>query len=57
MVYDLGNQYLSPKNDSISETEFILSLFNNDRTRYKKFVLDNAEHQKTLEYCKYSERW
>ena len=50
-------QYLSPKNDSISETEFILSLFNNDRTRYKKFVLDNAEHQKTLEYCKYSERW
>lgn len=49
--------YLSQKNDSISEIKFILSLFNNDKTRYKKFVLDNAEHQKTLEYCKYSERW
>lgn len=51
------NQYLTKQSDPISETGFILSLFNNDGIRYRKFVLDNAEHQRTLEYCKYSKQW
>ncbi|OGK14727.1 hypothetical protein A3C98_03410 [Candidatus Roizmanbacteria bacterium RIFCSPHIGHO2_02_FULL_37_15] len=49
--------YLYQKNDTVSETEIILSLFNNSRTRYKRFVLRNTEYQKTLEYCKYLNKW
>ena len=44
-------------NNGICEKDVILPLFGNDHKRYKKFVLDNADYQKTLEYCKYSSKW
>lgn len=47
---------LSKESTFVSEC-IVLSLFNNDKNRYKKFVIDNAEYQRTLEYCKHTERW
>jgi len=47
-------QYLHPIKNNLCDPRIILSLFNENRERYKQFVLSNAEHQKTLEYCKYS---
>lgn len=35
----------------------LLSQFNFNRERYKRFVLSNAEHQRTLEEIKYAEKW
>lgn len=37
----------------ITDFELLLDFFGGDNDRYIRFVLDNAEHQKTLEYCKY----
>jgi len=51
--YSSFSQYLKPKENNLSDQGFILSLFGEDTIRYKNFVLNNAEHQRTLEYCKY----
>lgn len=52
------NEYINPNlKKGICQKNIILSLFNNDCVRYKKFVLDNADYQRTLEYCKYSNKW
>lgn len=51
------HDYVSETKEQICETEYFISLFNNKRERYKKFVLDNAEHQKMLEYCKHTNKW
>lgn len=50
-------EYVSPSSESLSEPDYVLSIFNNDRKRYNRFVLDNAEHQKMLGYCKHTEKW
>ena len=55
--YSSFSEYISSSIDPLSESDHVLSLFENNRERYKKFVFDNAEHQKMLEYCKYSEKW
>lgn len=49
--------YVTAKNNSMVNTEPILSYFDLDRDKYKKFVLDNADYQKTLEYLKHIEKW
>lgn len=51
------SDYLHPFSNSLTEVNYLLSLFDNDTERYKRFVFDNAQHQKMLEYCKYSKRW
>lgn len=51
------HEYINSLSPKISEPNFILTLFNNNKERYKKFVLDNAYHQKMLENCKYLNRW
>lgn len=52
------NEYLNPNiNNGICEKNVILSLFDNKQEIYKKFVLDNADYQRTLEFCKYSSKW
>lgn len=48
------SEYIKNGQQTISEPEFVLQLFNNNEGRFKKFVLDNSDYQKTLEYCKYS---
>lgn len=45
-------EYLSNSSQKLSDPDFILGLFNNDKLRYKKFVFDNADYQKSLEYIK-----
>src|SRR3989344_8824203 len=47
-------EYLNPKVGNISNSEVVLKLFGGNRERYKKFVFANAEHQRTLEFVKYS---
>ncbi len=53
------HEYLNKHSSRLDLTQpkYILNLFNNNKKRYKTFVLSNAQHQKTLEYCKYSARW
>lgn len=51
------SDYASSSNIRLTEVNYLLSLFNKDKERYKRFVFDNAQHQKMLEYCKYSNRW
>ncbi len=50
-------EYVFLSNHILSDPTNVLSFFANNRERYKRFVLDNGEHQKMLEYCKYSNRW
>ena len=51
------HEYLADSSTSLAQPEYILSTFNNDKNRYRKFILENAEYQKTLEYCKYLKKW
>ncbi len=56
--YSSFSEYLSGR-DKIISSEYILKYFNNNIENYKKFVLDNAEYQKTLEAIKHVkvEKW
>lgn len=49
--------YVHGGKDNFVNKKDLLLLFNNDKKRYKRFVLSNAEHQKTLEIVKYSGKW
>jgi len=51
------SEYISNKASKLSSPDFILNLFNNDKIRYKKFVFDNADYQKSLEYIKHIDCW
>ncbi|MDP3982623.1 MAG: transposase [bacterium] len=44
--------YSSNINDLVCNTKFILSIFNDNKDSYKKFVLDNAEYQIEIEVIK-----
>ncbi|MBI3620225.1 transposase [Candidatus Roizmanbacteria bacterium] len=45
-------EYVKLTAEPLSATSEVLSLFQADRTRYKRFVLSNAEYQKRLERAK-----
>lgn len=51
------SEYLSNSKLALCDKNILLSYFNNDVERLRKFVNDNREHQRTLEYCKYSKKW
>ena len=36
---------------------WLLNYFNKDKNKYLKFVLDNADYQKSLEELKYIDKW
>lgn len=55
--YSSVNSYRTDNDLLKINTVPVLSYFNNDRERYKKFILDNAEDQKTREMVKYTKRW
>lgn len=55
--YSTFRHYVLSSKDKLVENEFVLRLFNSKRDRYEKFVLQNAEYQKTLEYCKYATKF
>lgn len=48
-IHGINGKIISPKD--------LMLLFNNNRKRYKRFILSNAQHQRTLEVIKYSEKW
>ncbi len=43
--------------DKICDTKTVLGYFNGDRGKYQKFVEDNADYQKSLEYVKHVAKW
>lgn len=46
-------EYTNPEStNKLCNTEIILNQFQNNRKKYLRFVLDNAYHQRTLEYIK-----
>lgn len=51
------SEYLKQNDSNLSQPENILSFFNENKERYRAFVLGNAAHQKMLEYCKHATRW
>ena len=55
--YSSFKEYIEKKEDGICNTEEILKMFGGNRDKYKEFVLNNAEHQRTLEYIKYAKDW
>lgn len=50
-------EYLGKSKASLSNPQMILELFGNDRSRYKKFVSDQADYQRSFEYIKHTEKW
>ncbi len=44
-------------NSQISNPDLLLGLFDNDVSRYERFLENNAEYQKSLEYSKHSEKF
>lgn len=55
--YSSFSEYLSLTESTLCDPNIVFSLFNENGEKYKDFVLNNAEYQKTLEYCKYSNKW
>ena len=55
--YSSFKEYVEKKEDGICNTEEILKIFGGSRDKYKEFVLNNAEHQRMLEYIKYAKDW
>ena len=55
--YSSMSRYLNNKKDELIEKSFLLKMFNKNPFRYKEFVLNNAEYQKSLERFKYAEKW
>ena len=55
--YSSINSYLTNKNPLKINTDLVLGYFNNNRERYKTFILNNAEEQKMKEIVKYTNRW
>lgn len=47
----------SAKTPFICSTSYLLTYFNNSLSRYYRFLENNAEYQKTLEYCKHTAKW
>ncbi len=41
----------------ISNPSLILSCFQNNSEKYKKFLLDHADYQRMIEYCKHAYKW
>ncbi len=56
LTYPLSsfNEYVSLIENGLCDPELVLQLFNNDREKYLKFVLNHAEYQKELHDDKHS---
>jgi len=55
--YSSYPSYISGSNDSITDDSIVMSLFNNNRSKYEQFVLDNADYQERLENLKHTFKW
>ena len=52
--YSSFKEFIYPNRSQLCNTEPILKMFGDDREKYREFALSNAEHQRTLEYLKYT---
>src|SRR3989338_671183 len=50
-------RYVNIRKDELVEKTFLLRMFHNNPSRYREFILNNAEYQKSLERLKYTEKW
>jgi len=50
-------EYIIEDAHTLCDIDYCPNCWVHYRKRYEDFVLDNAEYQKTLEYCKYSNKW
>lgn len=48
--------YVSDHEDEICDTTDLSSLFGSNKTRYRKFIEDNADYQRSLEFIKHSNK-
>lgn len=55
--YSLSSLKEYTNKSSLCVTGRLLSWFNMDKDKHLKFVLDNADYQKSLEDFKYSDKW
>jgi len=55
--YSSFSEYFKSSKNNLCDPTVILSFFGENKDKYIDFVLNNAEYQKTLEYCKYSNKW
>jgi len=55
--YSSFKEHLEDPKARLTTDKYILPLFENDRNRFKEFVLDNAEYQRTIEHTKHTEHW
>jgi putative transposase len=49
--------YISAKKSPIVDVNQILEHFNQDKVKYRQFVEDQADYQKSLESLKYMNKW
>ena len=49
--------YINGEKDLLVDYSLIVKVFGERREQYKKFVEDNAEYQKTLDYIKHTKKW
>lgn len=50
-------EYLDKSKQFLSNPDPVMSLFGNDPARFRKFVSDHADYQRSLEHVKYAEKW
>lgn len=55
--YSSLKSYVNDSDNKTCSNNYILNIFNNNHERYKKFVEDNADYQKSLEEIKYVKNW
>lgn len=55
--YSSYPSYISGSNNEITDNGVVMSLFNNSRSRYEQFVMDNADYQERLENLKHTYKW
>ena len=51
------NAYMKNQNKNNINIDMVLNFFNNNKKKYKNFILKNADEQKAKEYVKYAEKW
>lgn len=49
--------FLNGARDPLTHDERVMSLFGNDRLRYQKFVMEQADYQEQLEHLKHTYKW
>ncbi|MDO8497477.1 MAG: transposase [bacterium] len=55
--YPLSSFFEYTLKKTLCNTDIILSQFNDDKETYTKFVFNNADYQRTLDWIKHAEKW